>query len=91
MLAAAPEAGAAVPRTEEWDGRVRLRLDGAARAVDITLNAAVRWDVRVAGGAVSSILDLGAGRVGRVDPAGGADRIDVDAAAGMPALTVAPY
>ena len=70
-----PEAGAAVPRAEERDGRVRLRLDGDARAIDITLNAAVRWDLRVAGGAVSSILDLGAGRVGRVDLAGGADRI----------------
>ena len=70
-----PEAGTAVPRAEERDGRVRLRVDGAARAVDITLNAAVRWDLRVAGGAVSSTLDLGAGRVGGVDLSGGADRV----------------
>jgi hypothetical protein len=64
-----------VPRTDQRDGRVRLRLDGDARAVDITLSAAVRWDLRVAGGAVLSTIDLGAGRVGGVDLTGGASRI----------------
>ncbi|GAA3338227.1 hypothetical protein GCM10020358_17550 [Amorphoplanes nipponensis] len=70
-----PPGGAGVPRAEERDGRVLLRLDGDARAVDITLNAVVRWDLRVAGGAGSSVIDLGAGRVGGVDLAGGAGRI----------------
>ncbi|GAA3961796.1 hypothetical protein [Actinoplanes auranticolor] len=70
-----PEAGPVVPRTDERDGRVRLRLDGDAEAVDITLNAAVRWDLRIAGGAESSTIDLSAGRVGGVDLAGGASRI----------------
>ncbi|WP_433717796.1 hypothetical protein ACQP2Y_26835 [Actinoplanes sp. CA-051413] len=70
-----PDAGAVVPRTDEQDGRVRLRLDGDAESVDITLNAAVRWDLRIAGGAQVSTIDLSAGRVGGVDLTGGASRI----------------
>ena len=70
-----PDAGAVVPRTDEQDGRVRLRLDGDAESVDITLNAAVRWDLRIAGGAQLSTIDLSAGRVGGVDLTGGASRI----------------
>ncbi|MGW4940806.1 hypothetical protein ACWEOZ_04345 [Actinoplanes sp. NPDC004185] len=70
-----PDAGAVVPRTDEQGGRVRLRLDGDAGSVDITLNAAVRWDLRIAGGAQLSTIDLSAGRVGGVDLAGGASRI----------------
>ena len=70
-----PDAGAVVPRTDEQDGRVRLRLDGDAESVDITLNAAVRWDLRIAGGAQLSTIDLSAGRVGGVDLIGGASRI----------------
>jgi hypothetical protein len=70
-----PETGAAMPRADEQDGRVRLRLDGDAESVDITLNAAVRWDLRIAGGAELSTIDLSAGRVGGVDLTGGASRI----------------
>jgi hypothetical protein len=70
-----PESGAGLPRAEEQDGRVRLRLDGDTQAVDITLNAAVRWDLRIAGGAELSTIDLSAGRVGDVDLTGGASRI----------------
>ena len=70
-----PESGAGLPRTEEQDGRIRLRLDGDTQAVDITLNAAVRWDLRVTGGAELSTIDLSAGRVGDVDLTGGASRI----------------
>jgi hypothetical protein len=72
-----PAAGAGLPRADERDGRVRLRLDGDARAVDITLHAAVRWDLRIAGGADLSTIDLSAGRVGGVDLTGGAGRIDL--------------
>jgi hypothetical protein len=72
-----PEGGAAVPRAEERDGRVRLRLDGDAQAVEIVLNAAVRWDLRFDGGAGSSTIDLSGGRVGGVALSGGADRIDL--------------
>jgi hypothetical protein len=70
-----PEAGSSVPRADEQGGRVRLRLDGDARAVDISLNAAVLWDLRVAGGAQLSTIDLSAGRVGGVELTGGASRI----------------
>ncbi|RSM67695.1 hypothetical protein DMB66_15260 [Actinoplanes sp. ATCC 53533] len=70
-----PESGAAVPRVDEQDGRVRLSLGGGAQAVDITLNAAVLWDLRFSGGAELSTIDLSAGRVGGVDLTGGASRI----------------
>ena len=72
-----PQSGAVVPIADERDGRVRLRLDGHAEEVDVTLNAAVRWDLRVAGGADLSTIDLSAGRVGGVELAGGASRIDL--------------
>jgi len=70
-----PETGAAMPRVDEQDGRVRLSLSGGAQAVDITLNATVLWDLRVTGGAELSTIDLSAGRVGGVDLTGGASRI----------------
>ena len=71
-----PEAGAAMPRVDDQGGRVRLSLvGGGAQAVDITLNAAVLWDLRVVGGAELSTIDLSAGRVGGVDLTGGASRI----------------
>jgi hypothetical protein len=72
-----PEADPVVPRAEEQDGRVRLSLDGDAQSVDIALNAAVRWDLRVAGGAELSTIDLSAGRVGGVELTGGASRIEL--------------
>jgi hypothetical protein len=72
-----PEGGGGAPRTDERNGRVRLRLDGDAQAVEVVLNAAVRWDLRFAGGAASSIIDLSGGRVGGVALTGGATRIDL--------------
>lgn len=72
-----PEDGAVVPRADEQDGRVRLRLDGDAEAVEIVLSSAVRWDLQVAGGAESSSIDLSGGRVGGVALTGGATRIDL--------------
>jgi hypothetical protein len=70
-----PAGGAGVPRADERDGRVQLRFDGDAQAVDVVLNAAVLWELRFAGGAEISAIDLSAGRVGGVDLAGGAGRI----------------
>ncbi|MEU4218704.1 hypothetical protein AB0F10_25465, partial [Actinoplanes sp. NPDC026623] len=74
-LISTPETGDVVPRAEERDGRIRLSLDGDAQSVDIALNSAVLWDLRVAGGADLSTIDLSAGRVGGVDLTGGASRI----------------
>jgi len=70
-----PRDSKGAPRTEERDGRIRLRLDGGADAVDIALSTRVRWDLRVTGGAGRSTIDLSRGRVGGIDLAGGAGRI----------------
>ncbi|WP_199514758.1 hypothetical protein [Nucisporomicrobium flavum] len=70
-----PAGSAVAPRAEERDGRIRLSLDGDADAVDVALSTRVRWDLRVAGGADSSTIDLSGGRVGGVDLSGGASRI----------------
>ncbi|UQU62117.1 hypothetical protein COUCH_24095 [Couchioplanes caeruleus] len=70
-----PAGSAVSPRADESDGRIRLRLDGDADAVDVALSTRVRWDLRVGGGADSSTIDLTGGRVGGVDLSGGASRI----------------
>jgi hypothetical protein len=54
-----------------------LRLDGDAQAVDIALNETVKWDLRVSGGTAQSSIDLSGARVGEVDLAGGASRINL--------------
>ncbi|GAA2555764.1 hypothetical protein GCM10010435_27960 [Winogradskya consettensis] len=72
-----PVGQAAVPLSEERDGRVQVRMAGDAEAVDITLSSRVRWDLRVGGGADSSVIDLSGGRVGGVDLSGGATRISL--------------
>ena len=72
-----PQGGPAVPRVEEQGGRVQLRLGHQADAVDIALSTRVRWDLRVAGGADSSTIDLTGARVGGVDLTGGATRINL--------------
>ncbi|BCJ48693.1 hypothetical protein Asp14428_01680 [Actinoplanes sp. NBRC 14428] len=68
-------AGPAVPRADERDGRIQVRLDGSPEAVDVALSTRVRWDLRVAGGAELSTIDLSGARVGGVDLSGGAGRI----------------
>lgn len=65
------------PRADERDGRVQVRLDGTPDAVDVALNTRVRWDLRVAGGAQLSTIDLTGGRVGGVELSGGASRINL--------------
>lgn len=72
-----PAGDPGVPRVEEQDGRVRLRLGNRADAVDIALSTRVRWDLRVAGGAELSTIDLTGGRIGGVDLTGGATRINL--------------
>jgi len=72
-----PEGSNVQPRADEQDGRIRLRLDGDVESLDVTLNASVLWDLRVAGGAELSTIDLSAGRVGGVDLTGGASRINL--------------
>ncbi|MCW6008190.1 hypothetical protein K1W54_27125, partial [Micromonospora sp. CPCC 205371] len=59
------------------DGVVRLALPGGTRSVDVRLNAAVTWHVRIAAGAADQRLDLDAGPVSGVDLAGGANAIDL--------------
>ncbi|MDI6105602.1 hypothetical protein QLQ12_44185 [Actinoplanes sp. NEAU-A12] len=76
-----PRDSAVVPRVAERDGRVRLFLDRAGGhrpgTVDITLTSRVRWDLRVAGGASLSTIDLSGGGVSGVDLTGGASRINL--------------
>jgi hypothetical protein len=72
-----PEGSNVVPRAEDQDGRIRLHLAGDAQTVDVALNAAVLWDLRMAGGADLSTIDLSLGRVGGVDLTGGASRISL--------------
>ncbi|OJF15845.1 hypothetical protein, partial [Couchioplanes caeruleus] len=76
-----PQDSAIVPRAAEQDGRVRLfldRTDGShPGTVDITLTSRVRWDLRVAGGASLSTIDLSGGGVSGVDLTGGASRINL--------------
>lgn len=72
-----PEGSNVSPRADEQDGRIRLRLDGDVESLDVALNASVLWDLRVAGGAELSTIDLSAGRVGGVELTGGASRINL--------------
>jgi hypothetical protein len=74
--------GSSVRPVADVDGsRVRLSLvkngtKGAA-AVNITLNAEVRWNLRVNGGIKTGVLDLSGTRLGAVDLRGGATRLDL--------------
>jgi hypothetical protein len=77
----APQGSSVRPVAEIEGDRVRLslvttRVKGTA-AVDITLNAAVRWDLRVTGGMRTGVLDLSGARLGGVDLRGGATRLDL--------------
>jgi hypothetical protein len=74
--------GSSVRPVADVDGsRVRLSLvtngtKGTA-AVTITLNAEVRWNLRVNGGMKTGVLDLSGTRLGAVDLRGGATRLDL--------------
>ena len=64
------------PRVTEENGRIRLFL-GEGDAVQVALNARVRWNLRVGGGADLSTIDLSQARLVAVDLAGGANRINL--------------
>ncbi|MFI7599897.1 hypothetical protein [Actinoplanes sp. NPDC049681] len=72
-----PAGEQSAPRADLRDGRVRVRLDGKPDAVDVALNTRVRWDLRMAGGAQLSTIDLSGARVGGVELSGGASRINL--------------
>lgn len=76
-----PDDSAVAPRPVVADDRVRMHLvdTGAAgpKALDVRLNPAVRWDVLVTGGQTEVVVDLSGGRVGAVELAGGASRIEL--------------
>ncbi|MEH1130542.1 hypothetical protein [Micromonospora sp. CPCC 206061] len=65
------------PEVADGDDVVRLALPGGTHSVDVRLNAAVTWHVRIAAGAADQRLDLDAGPVSGVDLAGGANAIDL--------------
>ncbi|AGZ41842.1 hypothetical protein [Actinoplanes friuliensis] len=76
-----PERGSVVPRATIGDTGVRLFLDDNGErgdaAVKVLLNTDVRWSLRISGGVRQGVFDLGGAKVGTVDFAGGAARIDL--------------
>jgi hypothetical protein len=76
-----PDGSGVTPRVDRDGGALRLHLPpgvhGGPAAVDIVLNATVRWTLRVAGGADRTRIDLTGVRVDAVDLAGGAKTIDL--------------
>lgn len=78
---AAAAGGSVTPRVEQNGAEVKVYLRPTGRdgdgAVDITLNSAVRWTLRLNGGVASTVLDMTGGRVDAVDLAGGASRIEL--------------
>jgi hypothetical protein len=77
-----PERGGSVPVVTDRDDLVQLRLDGGGGAgvstVDITLSSAVRWSVRLVGGAADVSLDLRGGPVSTVDFPSGMDTVELN-------------
>ncbi|MCA2219539.1 hypothetical protein [Jidongwangia harbinensis] len=77
----APKGSSVRPVTTVDGSRVRLSLAATGTkgtaAVDVTLNAAVRWNLRVTGGLKTGVLDLGAAKLRGVDLRGGATRMDL--------------
>jgi hypothetical protein len=76
-----PEGGAQVPVATAVDDEVRVELadtaeDGAS-AVEVQLSSAVRWQIRILGGASEQRIDLCNGQISSVEIAGGANRIEL--------------
>jgi hypothetical protein len=73
--------GAAEPRVSSTGAVYRLALTHngktAQAPVDITLNASVRWSVRLTGGTSLDVLDFGDSSLAAVELAAGASRIDL--------------
>jgi hypothetical protein len=81
LVASTPLDAGIVPRLVDGTGRLELHLlssgTSGPSAVDIQLNSAVRWGVRLDGGSVQQTLDLTGGRLTGVDLVAGATRIDL--------------
>ncbi|WJK38856.1 hypothetical protein O7608_20425 [Solwaraspora sp. WMMA2056] len=81
VRAETPADGAVLPQLSEADGAVRIGLvdsgDGGAAVLEIRVHRDVLWSIRIAGGATSQRVDLGAARVSEVDLAGGASTMDL--------------
>jgi hypothetical protein len=65
------------PRVEDDGQTLKAHLPAGAKAVEIVLNARVRWTLRLRGGAATADVDLSNARVDSVDLEGGATRIDL--------------
>ncbi|GAA0536999.1 hypothetical protein GCM10010172_17960 [Paractinoplanes ferrugineus] len=76
-----PDGGGLVPRADQADGTVRVHLAAAPEpgsgVVEVVLNSAVGWTVRLDGGTRDAAIDLSGGLADGVQLAGGAGRIDV--------------
>jgi hypothetical protein len=76
-----PENGGSVPKVVNQGSTVKLFLSSTGQvgpaAVDIQLNTLVLWRLRLTGGASELTVNLTNGRVGNVDLAGGATRIEL--------------
>lgn len=79
--ATTPDDSHLVPRVVDGDDRVQVFLaeEGppGPSAVEIEVNAAVRWTVRISTGADQALLDLSDGRIEGVEVAGGTNRLEV--------------
>jgi hypothetical protein len=78
---ASPAHSSVTPHVDEHAGTVYLSLratgnDGPG-AVEVLLNASVRWNLRLGGGVRQSVLDMAGGTLERLDLAGGATRIEL--------------
>lgn len=78
---ATPEGGPLAPSVTDGGDRVELSLNPTGRAgtasVEVQLNSAVRWRVRLAGGGLSEVVDFGAGGLAELELVAGASKIDV--------------
>ncbi|WP_122977997.1 hypothetical protein [Actinoplanes teichomyceticus] len=76
-----PARSGLTPAVERDGGAVRLRLrsdgSGGSATVTIRLSSAVRWTLRMSGGAAHSRLDLTEADLAALDLDGGASRIDL--------------
>lgn len=76
-----PMDGNLSPEVTDSGGQIQLRLNNVGgtgpAAVEVLLNAAVRWQLRLAGGGTEEHVDFRSGRLGGIELVGGASRIDI--------------
>jgi len=70
-----------VPKVADNGDRIELRLSGTEVAgqatVHVYLNAKVRWQLRLAGGGLSQVVDFGTGRLSGVEFLSGAGEVQL--------------